>query len=145
MLNLRCIALHVISVCAMVLYWSPDKFCIKMIMKCLPPPKKKKPVLPYSVFQIDCSGIKTVRTANFLISISNHKYLDNQTGDRLVKVRGFLTDQLNTPGWKEANVKHILQGSKFWLRNEPGISRVRAFTNLPRYPSLISFDKLDQG
>ena len=26
------------------------------------------------------------------ISISNHKYLDNQTGDRLVKVMGFLTD-----------------------------------------------------
>ena len=27
-----------------------------------------------------------------LILIFNHKYLDNQTGDRLVKVMGFLTD-----------------------------------------------------
>ena len=26
------------------------------------------------------------------IWISNHKYLDNHTGDRLVKVMGFLTD-----------------------------------------------------
>ena len=26
------------------------------------------------------------------ISNFNHKYLDNQTGDRLVKVMGFLTD-----------------------------------------------------
>ena len=37
---------------------------------------------------IDCSVIKTA----FEISISSHKYLDNQTGDRLVKVMGFLTE-----------------------------------------------------
>ena len=36
-----------------------------------------------SVCDIDCS---------VEILISNHKYLDNQTGDRLVKVMGFLTD-----------------------------------------------------
>ena len=36
--------------------------------------------------------IKTVGKTVFEISISNHKYLENQTGDRLVKVIGFLND-----------------------------------------------------
>ena len=69
------------------------KLRFKMIMKCL---KKVKffewPVLPYSFSPIDCSVIKTVRKTQNLISMSNHKYLDNQTGDLLVKVMGFLTD-----------------------------------------------------
>ena len=64
-----------------------------MIMKCL---KKVKifewPVLPYLFSSIDCSVIKTVRKTENEILISNHKYLDNQTGDWLVKVMGFLTD-----------------------------------------------------
>ena len=41
---------------------------------------------------IDCSVMETVRKSQDLVSISNHKYLDNQTGDRLFKVMGFLTD-----------------------------------------------------
>ena len=36
--------------------------------------------------------MKTVWQTQNSISIFNHKYLDNQTGDRLVKVMGFLTD-----------------------------------------------------
>ena len=50
------------------------------------------PVLAYSFSTIDCSVIKTIRKTKNEISISNHKYLNNQTGDRLVKVMGFLTD-----------------------------------------------------
>ena len=64
-----------------------------MIKKCL---KKGKtfewPVSPYSFSPIDCSVMKTVWQTQNLILIFNHKYLDNQTGVRLVKVMGFLTD-----------------------------------------------------
>ena len=64
----------------------------KWSMKCL---KKVKifewPVLPYSFSPIDCSVMKTVRKTQNLISISNHKYLDNQTGDWFVKFMRFLT------------------------------------------------------
>ena len=49
-------------------------------------------MLPYSFSQIDGSVMKTVRKTQNLVLITNHKYLDNQTGDRLVKVMGFLTD-----------------------------------------------------
>ena len=67
------------------------KLCFKIIMKCL---KKVKifegPVLPYSFSPIDCSVIKIVRKTKNEILITNYKYLDNQTGDRLVN--GFLTD-----------------------------------------------------
>ena len=35
--------------------------------------------------------MKTVWQTQNLILIFNHKYLDNQTGDQLVKVMGFLT------------------------------------------------------
>ena len=93
MLNLRCTALRAISVCDMVVYWSPKKLRFKMINKCL---KKQKtfecPVLLYSLSPIDCSVMKTVWQMQNLISIFNHKYLDNQTVDRLVKIMGFLTD-----------------------------------------------------
>ena len=37
---------------------------------------------------IDCSVIKTVRKTTNEILISNHKYLDNRTGDRLCKSHG---------------------------------------------------------
>ena len=64
-----------------------------MIKKCL---KKIKifelPVLPYSFSPIDCSVMKTVKKTQNMVSISNHKYLDNQTGDGLVKIMGFQTD-----------------------------------------------------
>ena len=36
--------------------------------------------------------MKTVRKTQNFVLISIHKYLDNQTVDRLVKVMGFLTD-----------------------------------------------------
>ena len=36
--------------------------------------------------------MKTVRKTNSDISNSNHRYLDNQTGDWLVKVMGFTYD-----------------------------------------------------
>ena len=62
-------------------------------MECL---KKVKifewPVLPYSFSPRDCSVIKNVGKTVFEISISNHKYLDNQRWDLLVKVIAFLTD-----------------------------------------------------
>ena len=64
-----------------------------MIKKCL---KKLKtfewPVLPYSFYPIVCSVMKNVWQAQILILIFNHKYLDNQTGDWLVKIMGFLAD-----------------------------------------------------
>ena len=87
--------LRVISVCDMVEYWSPiKKLRFKMIMMCL---KKVKifewwPVLPYSFSPIDCSVMKTVEKTQNQISIFNHRYLDNQTGDQLVKVMEFLND-----------------------------------------------------
>ena len=46
--------------------------------------------LPYSFSPIECNGMRTVRKTHNLISIYNHKYLDNQTGNRLVKVMGFM-------------------------------------------------------
>ena len=59
-----------------------QKSRFKMIMKCL---KKVKifewPVLPYSFSPVACGAMNP-----------DHKYLDNQTGDRLVKVMKFLTD-----------------------------------------------------
>ena len=66
----------------------------KMIKKCL---KKVKTFvsdrfLTYSFSPIDCSVMKT-RLANAKFDFNfNHKYLDNQTGNQLVKVMGFLTD-----------------------------------------------------
>ena len=60
------------------------------------PEKKVKifvwPVLPYSFSPIDCSVMKTVWQTVFKICNFNHKYLDNQTGDLLIKVMEFLTD-----------------------------------------------------
>ena len=41
--------------------------------------------------QMDCSVMKTVWQTQHLVSLSNHKYLDNQTGDRFLKFIGFLT------------------------------------------------------
>ena len=64
-----------------------------MIKKCL---KKVKifewPVFTYSFSPIVCSVMKTVWQTVFKICNSNHKYLDNQTGDCLDKFMGFLTD-----------------------------------------------------
>ena len=69
------------------------KLRFKMIKKWL---KKVKifawPDSPYSFSPIDWSVMKTVWQTQNLVSISNHKYIDNQTGYRLVKVMGFLTD-----------------------------------------------------
>ena len=61
-----------------------------MIKKCL---KKVKTfewtVLSYSFSPIDSS---VMNQTVFKICNSDHKYLDNQTGDRPVKVMGFLTN-----------------------------------------------------
>ena len=93
MLNLRYTALWL----SLSVIWcnieALNKLRFKMIKKCL---KKvnifELPALPYSIFLIDCSVMKTVLQTVFKICNSNHKYLDNQTGNRLVKVKGFLTD-----------------------------------------------------
>ena len=94
MLNLRCMVQRVISVCDNGVILKPQqKLRFKIILKCL---KKviicEWPVLPYSFLPIGCSVIKTDRKTKNEISISKHKYLDNQTGDRLVKFMGFLND-----------------------------------------------------
>ncbi len=46
----------------------------------------------------------------FEISNFNHKYLDNQTGDRLVKVMGFLTDlKVNNYDCSMSYIKDFVQ------------------------------------
>ena len=93
MLNLRCMALRVISVLVCCHFEALKELRFKMIEKCLEKVKIFEwPVLPYSFSPIDCSVRKTVRKTQNLISISNHRFLENQTGDWLVKVMGFLTD-----------------------------------------------------
>ena len=67
MLNLRCMALRIISVCDIVCNIEAlEKLRFKMIMKCL---KRVKifgcPVLPYSFPPMDCSDMKTVRKTIF--------------------------------------------------------------------------------
>ena len=63
-----------------------------MIMKCF---KKLKisdwPVLSYLFSPTDFSVVKNAGKTVFKISNFNHKYFDHQTGDRLVKVMGFLS------------------------------------------------------
>ena len=47
------------------------------------------------------------------ILIFNHKYLDNQTGDRLVKIKGFLTDlKVYNYHCSVNEIKDFINGSK---------------------------------
>ena len=125
MLNLRCMA-YVLSVSVI---WCniealQKKMLFKMIKKCL---KKVKtfewPVLPYSFSPVDYSVMKTVWHTQNLISIFNHKYLDNQTDDRLVKVIGFLTDlkvYIYTAAWAKSRIllKALRQSYRIPLRRK---------------------------
>ena len=86
-------ALHVTSVCDVVLYWSPTQIALQNDHEVLQKVKVFEwPVLSYSFTPIDYRVIKTVGKTVFDIYNSNHKFLDNQKGDRHVKGMGFMTD-----------------------------------------------------
>ena len=115
MLNLICTALYVLSVSVIWCYIEAlNKIPLQNDQE-VPQKSKNLWVTGFTilVFPIDCTVMKTVCQTQNLISIFNHKYLDNQTGDRLVKVMEFLTElKVYNYHCSMSKITEFLKGSK---------------------------------